>query len=592
MLNSFIKIASLLGGLSLNIALGMVYSMSNSSIYVASYMRWVAKPESKLVTLADVSWVYTLNIFFLGMMLPIGGYINKKLGVRKSLYLASFLFSTSTFVSYWFVSSYYSFLIIFGCIIGIADGIAFNLPQYCAYKHYPNNVGLASSIVISGLALSPILFSPLQTWIVNPENKMPDFQVGNALYFSDEEILVRVPKMFTAMGLFVTLLCILSILTIQEPKEESGLSLSLNENNTTSNLKDSTPRSSKEVLYNYYKIDTLTRTSRLGFSSLVEFYDHLKQGVKNDDFYHLNSNLEAVSTTISPTEELSSFDLHTDYVKLDLKLDLEEYDNENDECNWREEGNENNENHKEKDEKEDKEEEEEKALINECNSMLKLKESFVSTGNNELSLITLILEEKQFWLIFWLLFLFSQYVHFIASWWKNIGIIHLNISDEMLATIGTLITSGNNVFGRCFFGSWIDKFGGRICFILISLSCLISVAIFQLSLILNSQLFYLICIGLVFFNMGAGFVLFPPIVAIQFGVEYYTVIYGIIYIGRSIGVLFNSLLTWLLIGSLSVHFICFITGIFTFAFFFLSTKFYDDTKFSNQTLYEKLFPLK
>ncbi|KAH8585196.1 transporter with signal peptide plus 12 transmembrane domain [Cryptosporidium sp. chipmunk genotype I] len=574
MMSSIIKIASLLGGLSLNIALGMVYSMSNSSIYVASYMRSVAKQGSRPVTLADVSWVYTLNVFFLGLMLPLGGYINKRLGIRKSLYLASALFSVSTFLSCWSVSSYYWFLIIFGCIIGIADGIAFNIPQYCAYKHYPNNIGLASSVVISGLALSPILFSPLQTWIVNPENKMPDLKVGNALYFSDEEILMRVPKMFIAMGLFVTSLCIFSIFTMHEPKEETTHVLPLNLNNRTSKLDNLVPNSGKDVM---------VRISNMESSSLVEHYLNSEQGMKCDVLTCNNTNSESISTALTPTEELCSFDFDLDNIQLELKLELEKGEEENN----KEKKNSNMHMNKEKDENE------EKIFNYELNENLKLKgENLKPSENIELDMIFRLLKERQFWLVFWLLFLFSQYVHFIASWWKNIGIIHLNISDELLATIGTLITSGNNVFGRCFFGSWIDKFGGRICFIFISLSCLFSVVIFQLSLVLNSQTFYLICIGFIFFNMGAGFVLFPPIVAIYFGVEYYALVYGVIYIGRSLGVLFNSLLTSLLIGLVNVQSICLIIGIFTFLFFFLSTRFHDNTNFSDKTLYEKLFPLQ
>ncbi|EAK87681.1 protein with signal peptide plus 12 transmembrane domain domain protein, possible tranporter [Cryptosporidium parvum Iowa II] len=575
MVNSIIKIASLLGGLSLNIALGMVYSMSNSSIYVASYMRWVAKQELKPVTLADVSWVYTLNVFFLGLILPIGGYINKRIGVRKSLYLASTLFSASTFVSYWFVSSYYWFLIIFGCILGIADGIAFNIPQYCAYKHFPNNIGLASSVVISGLALSPILFSPLQTWIVNPNNKMPELKVGNELYFSDEEILMRVPKMFIAMGLFITLLCVFSIMTLHEPKEETDTHiLPLNLNNKTSRLDDSISESEK---------DALVLIPNTESKSLVEFYLNFEQGMKYDNLTCNNANSESVSTAITPIEKLGSFDFNIDNIKLELELELDKDEGNNEENN-------------EENKKSDKNEYKEKVNENiektkyEGNVDLKFKsDNLTSNRNAELDMISRLLKEKQFWLIFWLLFLFSQYVHFIASWWKNIGIIYINISDEMLATIGTFITSGNNVFGRCFFGSWIDKFGGRICFISISLSCLFSVLIFQLSLMLNSQIFYLICIGFIFFNMGAGFVLFPPIVAIHFGVEYYALIYGLIYIGRSLGVFFNSFLTWLLIGSLDIQYICLIIGAFTFSFFLLSTRFYNHTKFSDHTLHKKLF---
>ncbi|KAJ1605139.1 putative transporter [Cryptosporidium canis] len=556
MLTSLFKIASLLGGLSLNIALGMVYSMSNSSIYVASYMRWVTGPGAKLVTLADISWVYTLNVFFLGVMLPVGGYINKKIGVRLSLYLASTLFSVSTFISYWFVSSYYWFLIIFGCVIGIADGIAFNLPQYCAYRHFPNNIGLASSVVISGLALSPILFSPLQTWIVNPDNKMPDLMVGNALYFSDEEILARVPRMFMAMGLFTTSLCIISIFTMYEPEEDSGPVLPSRKGHDEAPHPGNDVPGPEEDLFGRFQRDGLRTESR----PLLPVCD-CERGGSNHDEAFLKTSSESASTSITPTEELPSLTFDMDAIRLELELEQEE----------------------------ELEQDGKPGTPDACGQDVRLRGSLVATDSVELDVVCRLLRERQFWLVFWLIFFFSQYVHFIASWWKNIGIIHLNISDELLATFGTLITAGNNVFGRCFFGSWIDKFGGRICFIIISLSCLASVAVFQLSLVLNSMAFYFICIGFIFFNMGAGFVLFPPIVAIHFGVEYYTLIYGIIYIGRSLGVLFNSFLTWLFIGSVSIHVICLVIAIFTFAFFFLSTKFHDEVQFSDPTLHEELF---
>lgn len=560
MLKQFVKIASLLGGLSLNIALGMVYSMSNSSIYVASYMRWVARPGSRLVTLADISWVYTLNVFFLGITLPVGGYINKRLGTRMSLYLASALFSASTFVSFWFVSSYYWFLAIFGCVIGIADGIAFNLPQYCAYRHYPNNIGLASSVVISGLALSPMTFSPLQTWIVNPDNKMPDLKAGNALYFSDEEILKRVPWMFMAMGLFTTLLCVFSILTMHEPGEEESSAFVV------------------PLIKNDSNIPSFGKALRgecggglSGQSSHLESPCPRCREPDAEDCDH-SHNTNSESTTITPVEEVHSLLFDSD--NMQMELDEEEKGCGDGDVGVNVDGR------------------RESEFSNECKKDLGPIWGFLPSDNVELDLISRLVRERQFWLVFWLLFLFSQYVHFIASWWKNIGVIHLNISDEMLATVGTLITSGNNVFGRCFFGSWIDKFGGRVCFITISLSCLLSVAVFQLSLVLSSKAFYFFCIGFVFFNVGAGFVLFPPIVAIYFGVEYYTLIYGIIYTGRSLGVMLNSLLTWLVIGSVSIHTICFSVGVFTFAFFFLSTKFHDKATFSDKTLHKRLFLMR
>ncbi|KAH8741745.1 protein with signal peptide plus 12 transmembrane domain protein [Cryptosporidium ryanae] len=653
------RIKTLIGGFSLNIILAMLHSMSNVSMYVASYMMF-SKPfflGKEYVSLSDLSWVYTLNVALIGVTLPFGGYINRRLGIRASLYITTMIITISTFSAYYLVSSYYLFTIVFGCLIGIADGISFNIPQYCAYKCWPESKGTASSIVASGLALSPIIFSPMQTMIANPNNLSPNFKMGNSLYFSQEEVLQRVPKMFIAMGTLVFVLSTIALLTLLDPgKESSQLSnvdkgIADNEesvfeikfepedhkikqicksknkvksalldeieekiiqvdNNVSSECKkyyNQNPFSNfsteiSNTIYEKHNQNNATNTymPSLLCSKNIVFNDNMNS-VKDNKLGYMKFHMDIVetnsekdnyfplSTTFSPykyryesadktCEKQVNNNVKVNVNSLNICPDNNFSCSGSDICNYKQEKN---------------------GLTKFKTSIkeyiYKLLNNYPECDNqnknnlNEIFITISLLKEKQFWLIFWQLFFFTQYVHFVTSWWKNIGIINLNISDDTLATFGTIVTSLCNIFGRFFFGSLLDKFKGRFCFILISSSCLITMTLFQLVINISSEKIYLLSICVMFFNFGAGFVIFPPIVATHFGVKYYTFIYGIVYIGRSFGVLVNSSLTSFILKNFSIEFCSIIMLILTWFLFLLSLKFKDNFEFSDHRLKRVLF---
>ncbi|OII76283.1 major facilitator superfamily transporter [Cryptosporidium andersoni] len=527
------RLTPLLGGFCLNIALGMVYSMGNVSMYVASYMRW-KNPNSPKVTLTDISWVYTLNVALLGIMLPFGGYINHKLGVRLSLYISCFLFTSSTFIASYVVSSYTGFLITFGCIIGIADGFAFNLPQYCAFKYWPNHMGLVSSFVISGLALSPVIFSPIQTRLVNPLNMIPNLIDGNSMYYSQDEILMRVPYMFTIMGYIISLLCAIAILTLKEPNEDYDIS-----------IKYSEVQESPIISNNLFKQDS-------NIINKNSYFDHeCKESIK----YTMRQIYDITTPTSTISTIPGSIDLPIiDNMKRDTFPTLIIENNKSSPIIQN--------------------------LTNDLDDLNFSKELFIIKG---------LIYEKQFWVIFCLFFSFSQFVHFLASWWKVIGIVNIGISDDILATYGTLVTAGTNILGRLVYGYFLDKYKGKFCFRIISILCLIFMFILLLSIKIQNAYVYLITLGVLFFHIGAGFVIFPPITAMSFGVKYFSFIYGLIYIGRTFGVLFNSFLTSLLLSSIGVELCSLVIIGFTLLFSLLCLRICDDHSCQCVNLQDTLF---
>ncbi|KAH7647912.1 protein with signal peptide plus 12 transmembrane domain [Cryptosporidium bovis] len=663
MFDQIARVKVILGGFALNIILGMLHSMSNASMYVASYMMFSKNSflKKNLVTLSDVSWVYTLNVALIGLTLPFGGYINRRLGIRTSLYITTMIVVISTFSAYYIVSSYYLFTIVFGCIVGIANGISFNIPQYCAYKCWPNNKGTASSIVASGLALSPIIFSPLQTTIANPNNLSPRFKIGNSLYFDQEEVLLKVPNIFIAMGILVLALSTITLLTLLEPKEEIHQLADTDENNIRNEegrikfesddylIKElcKSERNIESVFFNQ-KDNDVNYGQKINRNSISSCNNEICNIIEEN--HNRNNTIQPYMSSLLYSKNVIFGNNANNIRKNKLSymkfyIDIIETNSENgyyfpptfsphkynDDENWGDEiskqqtnnhrllnsnGNvkvnvnslnicaDNNFSCLSSDSWNDKQENGDFSLITsktrEVSGGIKeyiynlIKNYSEYDGQNknnscEIFITIKLLQEKQFWLIFWLLFFFTQYVHFITSWWKNIGIININIPDDTLAIFGTIVTSLCNILGRFFFGSLLDKFNGRFCFISISSSCLITMILFQFVINFGSRTIYLFGICTMFFNFGAGFVLFPPIVANHFGVKHYTFIYGIVYIGRSFSVLVSSLLTSFILRNFSIEFCSVVVLIFTGLLFLLSFRFKDEFEFSDPILEKGLF---
>jgi MFS transporter, OFA family, oxalate/formate antiporter len=65
-------------------------------------------------------------------------------------------------------------LVTYGIQVGIGVGIAYLLPMEIVMKWFPNNRGLATSIIMLGSGASGIIFNQVQTQYINPNNIPPD----------------------------------------------------------------------------------------------------------------------------------------------------------------------------------------------------------------------------------------------------------------------------------------------------------------------------------------------------------------------------------------------------------------------------------
>lgn len=67
--------------------------------------------------------------------------------------------------------SYFLFLVTYGFMFGLGQGIAYVVAVATVINWAPEKVGLVSGIVAAGFGISSSIFAPIQTRIINPENK-------------------------------------------------------------------------------------------------------------------------------------------------------------------------------------------------------------------------------------------------------------------------------------------------------------------------------------------------------------------------------------------------------------------------------------
>ena len=120
----------------------------------------------------------------------------------------------------------------FGAVVytvSISHGIAFSLIYAqtigCILKWFlSGNQGLMTSIAVGGYGFGSMIWIPLQTHFVNPNNieAVPEdpSNPDSDKYFEDVELLQNVPKLFLLMGGVIAALEIVGLALLRTPKHE------------------------------------------------------------------------------------------------------------------------------------------------------------------------------------------------------------------------------------------------------------------------------------------------------------------------------------------------------------------------------------
>lgn len=204
------------GCLLINLTLGTFYTIGNTIDYVVSYMR---NNGQKNVSPEYGTWLTATYLFGQGFFMLIGAKVEKTFNARVSLCIGCLIHSLSNFATAWAVNtSFFILVLVNGFGTGAGCGAAYIAAILSAQGWLPKNKGIATGLMVSGFGLGGLIFSPLQTLYINPENKVP----SEMEHVYGDDIIARVPYMYLYMGAIITTMQIIGILLAYPPPVSSS----------------------------------------------------------------------------------------------------------------------------------------------------------------------------------------------------------------------------------------------------------------------------------------------------------------------------------------------------------------------------------
>ncbi|GFR78213.1 oxalate:formate antiporter [Elysia marginata] len=216
------EIGSLIGAHILVASASFTWIYGNLSTYMNSYYYFQCSPGCLD---GDSQWI--INTFFItvGAGLFLFEHTQQLLGLRWTLIATILIYNTSFFLSVWAVQvSVAATCVLMGVLLGLASGMIMNIGFKFIHLWAPKNSGAYMVTVISSGPLLNIIQNQIITEFVNPLNLKPNAQYGPWVFFSQPEILHRVPKViFLLASINLTLQLIGFFLMSSPPAAKSTL---------------------------------------------------------------------------------------------------------------------------------------------------------------------------------------------------------------------------------------------------------------------------------------------------------------------------------------------------------------------------------
>lgn len=204
----------------LNALVGSIYTYGNIQPYLVSYIRQKSLPSSLRYTKS--TYLYSSQYAGFAVGIALGGFSDTMLGARMSILLGGTLSSLGMFISYFTIQySFWLLFISFGFMYSVGVGMIYFVNIASASKWVHQRIGVAVGFVIGGVALGSLSFGSLQTAFINRHNDFPDNKPyetnSNERYFTQTDLIERVPLIFLIQGVIFMLVTFISLPFIANP---------------------------------------------------------------------------------------------------------------------------------------------------------------------------------------------------------------------------------------------------------------------------------------------------------------------------------------------------------------------------------------
>lgn len=196
---------ALVGVCLIYFAMGPYLAIGNTGVYLSSYLIYRSKSEMKL---EDSIWLLATGGFS-SLILPIAGWLEGVIGVRAVCLIGGLAQSFGILATYYTLDMNFLLVTItFGGAYLFSLGFSYSSPIVNVCKWHPKHKGLVTGIGTAAMAIGPIVFIPLITQLVNPDNVAAN-ELG---LFEDDEILRRTKDSTLVQGFVCLILFLLGIL--------------------------------------------------------------------------------------------------------------------------------------------------------------------------------------------------------------------------------------------------------------------------------------------------------------------------------------------------------------------------------------------
>lgn len=186
----------------------------NLSIYTLSYFLANGTSPSTI----ESPWIMSTYFLTWSIVIPLGGHFSAIIGRRTTLLVSIFIYNMSIALCYFTIDiSYAVFTIVFGVFRAIGSGISHALLMEIAVEHIDVYVGTILTIVGSAMSVGGAVINQFITIYTNPNYLVADWKVGPNMYFSQVEIIKRIPQTYLIFALMSVTIQLLGFVLIRRP---------------------------------------------------------------------------------------------------------------------------------------------------------------------------------------------------------------------------------------------------------------------------------------------------------------------------------------------------------------------------------------
>lgn len=163
-----------LGGVMMNMALGMFYGMSVFMLPLEKEFGW---------TRAQTSWVSTIGLALIAVWYVIAGFIQDRRGPRPVAVIGGLLFSLGFFLAS-YTRSLPMFYLTAGVIAGTGSGFGYVIPTSVGSKWFPDKRGLVIGLMVGGYGAGSGVFGPIALSLIDSVGWRSTFQILSLVFLA------------------------------------------------------------------------------------------------------------------------------------------------------------------------------------------------------------------------------------------------------------------------------------------------------------------------------------------------------------------------------------------------------------------------